>query len=101
MLTPYLVLGLLPDVSEEDIRQRYLQLVKEYPPERSPERFQQITAAYEVLKDERTRVETAILGVTRYEDFELALKDLISARPPKRRCPGLKALLEVEGLADG
>ena len=93
MLTPYLVLGLSPGASETEIRRRYLELVRENPPERGGERFERIAAAYEALKDERTRVETAVLGASRYDDFELALMDLVRARPPKRRCPGLKALL--------
>ena len=100
MLTPYLVLRLPPDASEEEIRRRYLQLVRENPPERAPERFQRITAAYEALKDEGKRMETAVLGASRYDDFELALDDLVRARPPGRRCPGLKALLGAEGLQD-
>ena len=98
MLTPYLVLGLSPDASGDEIRRRYLQLVKENPPGRKRDRFQRITAAYEALKDERTRVETAILGASRYDDFELALMDLVRARPLRRKRPGLKALLEAEGL---
>jgi len=100
MLTPYLVLGLSPDVPEAEIRRRYLQLVRENPPERAPDRFQRITAAYEALRDARVRVETAILGASRYADFEMALMDLVKARPPRRKCPGLKALLEAEGAQD-
>ena len=101
MLTPYLVLGLAPEASGEEIRARYLELVKAHPPGRDPERCQRITSAYEAVKDERMRAETAIFGAARYGDFELAVMDLVRARPPRRGCPGLRALLEAEGIVDG
>ncbi len=93
MLTHYLVLGLTPEASLAEIRQRYLQLVRENPPVRAPELFQKITAAYEALKDERTRVASTLFGSLEYADFEMALTDLVRARPSKRNTPGLSALL--------
>lgn len=100
MLTPYLVLGLSPQSSQEEIRQRYLELVRESPPSRAPERFQRIAAAYEALKDERTRVESAIFGALHYSDFETALWDLVRARSSQRRRPGLRDLLAARGVPD-
>ena len=100
MLAHYLVLGLSPSASQEKIRRRYLELIRAHPPSREPERSQRIIAAYEALKDERSRVETAIFGVARYGDFELALEALLQARPHRRSTPGLKALLEAEGKLD-
>ena len=97
MLAHYLVLGLSPTVSQSEIRQRYLQLVRTHPPSRHPERFQQITAAYDALKDDRSRVETAIFGMARYGEFELALEALVQARPAGRKTPGLNTLLAAEG----
>lgn len=97
MLIHYLVLGLAPTASQAEIRQRYLQLVRTHPPGKHPERFQQITAAYDALKDDRSRVETAIFGMARYGDFELALTALVQARPAERQTPGLKTLLAAEG----
>ncbi len=101
MLTHYLVLGLSPAASSSEIRQRYLQLVRENPPGRAPEHFQKITAAYEALKDERTRVATTLFGSLAYADLEMALMDLVRARPSRRNSPGLKALLAAEGILDG
>ena len=43
---PLDVLGLARGATEEQIRSRYLELVKQYPPEREPERFRQIRAAF-------------------------------------------------------
>ena len=99
MLAHYLVLGLSPAASQAEIRQCYLQLIRTHPPGQNPERFQQITAAYEALKDDRTRVETAIFGMAQYGDFELALTALVQARPTERKTPGLQTLLAAEGEA--
>ena len=101
MLIHYLVLGLPLSATQEEIRRRYLELVRAHPPGKEPERFQQITAAYEALKDERSRVDTAIFGMASLGDFELALKALVQARPTQRNMPGLKTLLTAEGRADG
>ena len=40
MLAHYLALGLSPSAAGEEIRQRYLELVRAHPPSRDPERFQ-------------------------------------------------------------
>ena len=76
-----------------------MQLIRTHPPSRNPERFQQITAAYEALKDVRSRVESAIFGVAQYGDFELALAALVQARAVQRKTPGLQTLLAAEGKA--
>ncbi len=47
MNDPYEVLGLTPDAGETEIRQRYLELVRAFPPDQAPERFAAIHAAYE------------------------------------------------------
>jgi len=51
MQDPYVVLGLPPTASEAEIRGRYLQLVREFPPDRAPERFAEIRAAFDELRD--------------------------------------------------
>lgn len=101
MLTHYLVLGLSPQASTVEVRQRYLQLVRENPPSRAPEYFQKITAAYDALKDERARVATRLFGTLQYADLEMALMDLVRANASRRKSPGLEALLDAEGVLDG
>ena len=100
MLAHYLTLGLSPSASGEEIRRRYLDLVRAHPPSREPEYSERIIAAYEALKDDRRRVETELFGMARYGDFELALNSLARARPPRRATPGLKTLLAAEGIRD-
>lgn len=51
---PFQVLGVPRDADEEQIRSRYLKLVKQFPPEREPEKFRAIRAAYEATKDPLT-----------------------------------------------
>ncbi len=48
---PFAVLGVSSDAGEADVRARYLELVKQFPPEREPEKFREIRAAFEVAKD--------------------------------------------------
>jgi hypothetical protein len=48
---PFAVLGLPPGAGEQDVRARYLELVREFPPERDPARFQEIHAAYQSASD--------------------------------------------------
>ncbi|MGH9341722.1 MAG: J domain-containing protein [Acidobacteriota bacterium] len=101
MLIHYLTLGLKPTASDEEIRKRYLQLVKENPPARAPQRFQKIAAAYEALKDSPSRVRSAVLGALDYSDYESALLELVQAQSLSHRRVGLKELLAAEGLGDG
>ena len=101
MLAHYLTLGLSPSASAQEIRRRYLALIRAHPPSREPEHSRRIIAAYEALKDDRSRVEDALFGLARCGDFELALDALVKARPQGRSNPGLKTLLEAEGMAEG
>jgi curved DNA-binding protein CbpA len=48
---PFAILGVLPDADEAEVRARYLELVKQFPPERDPKKFQEIRQAYEAAKD--------------------------------------------------
>ena len=48
---PFQVLGLSQDAGEAEVRARYLELVKQNPPERDPEKFRAVHAAYEAARD--------------------------------------------------
>src|SRR5450759_236279 len=60
---PYAVLGLERRASEAEIKRAYFWLVREYSPEREPEKFQEIRAAYEELRtpEGRARAELFML----------------------------------------
>jgi len=51
---PFTILGVSQDAGEAAVRARYLELVKQNPPEREPEKFREIRAAYEAAKDPLT-----------------------------------------------
>jgi curved DNA-binding protein CbpA len=63
MSDPYAVLGLSAGCGEADVRRRYLELVRQYPPDRVPERFAEIHDAYEKLRDPVLRMESALFDV--------------------------------------
>jgi len=58
---PYRVLGIDPTAGPDEIRSTYLKLLRAHPPEKDPERFKTIRAAYEKLKDETQRIRTAVM----------------------------------------
>jgi DnaJ-class molecular chaperone len=61
MRDPFTVLGVAEDAGDAEIRRRYLALVRDFPPDRAPDRFLEYRAAYEALSDERKRLETKLL----------------------------------------
>jgi curved DNA-binding protein CbpA len=58
---PFSVLGLDENVGDDEIKSRYLALVREFPPDLEPERFQKIRAAFEALRTERERLAARLL----------------------------------------
>ncbi|QTA82138.1 DnaJ domain-containing protein [Desulfonema limicola] len=96
MLTYYLVLNVPFDASDEDIRNRYLQMVKKHTPENDPERFRKITEAYEAIQTERKRIASKLFGSFNVKDYEEALLSLVEAREVKRRGATLHELFQSE-----
>jgi curved DNA-binding protein CbpA len=77
MSDPYKILGLAPDASEAEIRRRYLDLVRANPPDRAPERFAALHAAYEALSNDAARLaERVFLLEPKHDSFELISADL-------------------------
>ena len=52
---PYTVLGVDRKAGMTDIKRAYFKLVRDFPPEDAPEKFQEIRAAYEQLKSPESR----------------------------------------------
>jgi hypothetical protein len=69
---PLAVLGLTPGVDEAELRKRYLELVRLHPPEREPDRFREIHAAYQLAQDPllmaRKLLSTPVGDVTEWSD---------------------------------
>jgi curved DNA-binding protein CbpA len=94
MADPYAVLGLPPDCDDEAIRRRYLELVRQFSPERCPERFAAVRAAYESLRDRDARLRHRLFEAGRRETVEAIIEE-VACRTPRRRAtlPDLLALL--------
>ena len=73
MIDPYEVLGVSADATEEQIRQRYLALVREFPPEQEPKRFAEIRDAYDQLRDPVVSLERRLFNLTAVDTFDTLL----------------------------
>ncbi|MBC7852226.1 MAG: J domain-containing protein [Pirellulaceae bacterium] len=76
MTNPYEILGVATQASDADIRGRYLQLVREFPPDRAPERFAQIRAAFDELRDPVVRLEKQVFSTTTSDSLATLASDL-------------------------
>ncbi|AGA24594.1 DnaJ domain-containing protein [Singulisphaera acidiphila] len=93
MNDPYEILGLERDADEAEIRQRYLALVREFSPDRAPERFAAIRAAYDEVRDPLQRLETQLFRLKSHDSIEAILTDL-RARLRDARIP-METLLKL------
>ncbi len=100
MADPFTILGVNEDATDAEIRRRYLALVREFPPDRAPERFRAYRAAYEALSDERKRLEMTLLHTNAAALARLNLAALQSASPPgsSRATKQAVAALLAEGI---
>lgn len=85
------VLEIPLNATDDEIRAAYLRKVKEYPPDRSPEKFEQIRDAYESLRDPRRRILELLFSV----DPETPFATLFGVDRPKRSFVGLYPWLAV------
>ncbi|HEX5442755.1 MAG TPA: DnaJ domain-containing protein [Pirellulales bacterium] len=86
MADPYEVLAVSARASEAEVRERYLQLVREFPPDRAPERFAEIRAAFDELRDPKRRLAKQVFSLAADDSLESLTADLrsrlLSARVP-------------------
>jgi curved DNA-binding protein CbpA len=94
VIDPYGVLGIDDDADDDAIRRRYLELVKEFPPERHPERFAAVRAAYERLKDLDARVRHRLFEQGKRDGMDELIEEL-ACRTPRRRY-SLQSLLAMQ-----
>jgi hypothetical protein len=94
MSDPFSILGVDDCAGDEQVRRRYLTLVRASPPYREPERFQNYRAAYEALRDERKRLECKLLTVNKAALTRLKL----SCLPPVERAQRRASLASIIAL---
>ncbi len=95
MISYYLTLGVTLEANDHEIRKKYLTLIKQHTPEKSPDRFQQVTTAYEKIKSSRARIRTALFEIIENANTESALLALGEAASPQRVRVGLKTLMQT------
>ncbi len=84
-MNPYIVLGVSPTASDAEIREAYLKAIKTNSPDRAPEKFQEIAAAYSKIKDEDSRIDLMLFN--RESPGESPLATVIAATPERRPLP--------------
>jgi curved DNA-binding protein CbpA len=90
---PYEILGVDRQAGEEEVRRRYLELVRQHPPDRDPGRFAQVREAYEHLRDPVVRVEKRLFDPETTDSLDRLTMDL-RGRLRSARIP-TKLLLEL------
>ena len=80
MRTAAEILGVAPNATDDEIRAAYLNRIREYPPESSPEEFERIRDAWETLRDPRRRAKNLILGADPNAPFASLLDGREAAR---------------------
>ena len=78
MADPYETLGISSDVDAATLRKRYLELVRQHSPEKSPQKFAQIREAYEQLRDPVERLRRQLFQVHNGETLDDVIADLRS-----------------------
>lgn len=63
MTDAHKVLGVGRDADVAEIRRRYLELVRQHSPEREPERFAAIRAAYDQLRDPAVHLKSRLFSL--------------------------------------
>jgi hypothetical protein len=81
-LDPFAVLGVSATASDEDVRARYLELVRQYSPENEPERFQQIHRAYQAASDPLLAARKLLQATPEIETWQSVL-DQQEKDPPR------------------
>lgn len=96
---PFAVLGVSESAADAAIKQRYLALVRAFPPDREPDRFQQIRRAYEAVRTKRGRLEVQLLTTRSNALTQLKLQCL-ETQDADRRPPSAAtvAALILDGL---
>ena len=76
MSEPHEVLGLSRFADEAEVRRRYLELVRQFPPDRDPDQFAAIRLAYDQVRDPVARLATQLFKLDSGESIDAIVTDL-------------------------
>ena len=86
MADPLHILGVSASAGPDEIRCKYLELVRQHSPDREPERFAQIRAAYDELSDPVQQLNKLLFEVESVDSIDAIIVDL-HERLRQRRIP--------------
>ena len=96
---PFAVLDVSESADDTAIKQSYLALVRAFPPDREPDRFQEIRRAYEAIRTRRGRLEIQLLQIRTNALTQLKLHCLDAANTDRQRASAARvAALILDGL---
>ncbi len=84
MANPYDVLEIDASASDDEVRRRYLALVRCYSPEREPEAFQRIQRAYDTARSESARLRFLLFDLSHGESLEEWMEEIRCQEREKR-----------------
>ena len=76
MSEPHEILGVSRFAAEAEVRRRYLELVRQHPPDRDPERFAAIRLAYDQIRDPVARLVAELFEMDSGESLDAIITDL-------------------------
>lgn len=83
-MDPFRVLGVAINASADEIRSKYLELTKKYPPDRAPDEFARVRAAYDELSDPVRHVNYLLFGDPIRDGIEAVVTEAIAERETGR-----------------
>lgn len=93
MTDPYQVLDVPETADDAAVKKAYLRKVREFPPERSPERFQAVRRAFETIATRRDRLRHRLFEAEPPEPAELLAPEGEQDRPHRPPLALLKRVL--------
>ncbi len=89
-MNPYDVLEISQTTDDTAVRNAYIELIRNHPPELFPEEFQRISDAYEKLKDENSRLQYQVFNTETEIQSPIDVLTGISSRKKNRKPPNFE-----------
>ncbi|MBF0110383.1 MAG: DnaJ domain-containing protein [Magnetococcales bacterium] len=105
-MDPYFVLGVTREVDDDEvIRRAYLERIRQWPPERHPERFRKVSEAYTLIQTRKKRLNFNLFHHVETPDLsELesrVMSSEVKGRPSREELVGwMRALLASYHFGD-
>ena len=98
MRKDYEILGIEENADERTVKKAYFKLIRTYSPEKDPERFQEIRAAYERLMENEEHPESSVqieipkdkLAMSMYDQIQQLMHEQEYARAAETAKEGMK-----------